>query len=309
MEALSSAAGLMQSLCQLAADSLATPHAALVRRLKDQSGFTTSTGRFDWPLPEQDLMALVEREGIVIKPDWMACAIDLPSAHGNAVLMVADDNPRVWASREVEVLLSVARHASHSLGLFLVHLDQVTRRQAWWQPETAQRLPPVEQSRAPLQVGSWNMELHGGALKWSPEVFEILGLDAATFSPTFDSFMQLVHPNDRPYVDQARKRAAAGDAMVLEHRIIRPDGETRQVREAVFNPGGRLSNMIAGTIQDVTVQKKTEQQALTFVAREEALTREIALAQHQFQALFESAPGLYLVLEPARSVPSLLPAQ
>ena len=56
----------------------------------------------------------------------------------------------------------------------------------------------LEQDLARMShVGSWEWDPESGALKWSRELFEIYGVDPETFVPTFESFLELVHPDER----------------------------------------------------------------------------------------------------------------
>ena len=132
----------------------------------------------------------------------------------------------------------------------------------------------VRQSEATLalaqrvaHIGSWEVPLTNRAQRalhpprWSDETFRIFGLDPGTTRVTHDSFFHLLHPEER---EQARnsfiEQLRTGAPYNIDHRIIRPDGSERivHVKSDVVRDGrGRLIK-IAGTVQDLTEQRKAE---------------------------------------------------
>ena len=80
------------------------------------------------------------------------------------------------------------------------------------------------------------------------------------FPETYESFIEIVHPDDRQYVYFARWKAAlAGEDYDIEHRII-AGGEVRWVREKAFLEFDRNGDLLAGfgITQDITDWKNTE---------------------------------------------------
>lgn len=114
-------------------------------------------------------------------------------------------------------------------------------------------------------LGNWEWNVLSNELRWSDEVFSIFGLDRQKFGATHESFLQQVHPADRQRVEEAvRQSLGAGEPFSLEHRIIRPGGEDRIVREKaeiVRDETGRIARMV-GTVQDVTEAKRIEAEFL-----------------------------------------------
>jgi PAS domain S-box-containing protein len=107
------------------------------------------------------------------------------------------------------------------------------------------------------QIGSWDWDLATDAHRWSDEAHRIYGLEPGTFHGPTTAFVALVHPDDRARVAEA-DRAAIGDqaSYSITHRIVRPDGAVRTVREeaeVIRDEQGRPIRML-GTSQDVTEQ-------------------------------------------------------
>lgn len=112
-------------------------------------------------------------------------------------------------------------------------------------------------------IGSWEMDAVANKLIWSDEVYQIFGVSPKEFTPSYDTFMQYVHPKDREAVNAAwsislrRKQ----DTYEIEHRIIRrPSGEIRVLHEKcehVKDSSGRIIRSI-GMVQDITDRKRIE---------------------------------------------------
>jgi PAS domain S-box-containing protein len=113
------------------------------------------------------------------------------------------------------------------------------------------------------QVGSWEWDIETGAVWWSEQVYRQFGEDPATFSPTRQTFLQRLHPEDRAAWDEAIRRGVAGAAPYdLELRIVRSDGKMCVLHtrgEVLKGPDGRPRSMF-GVCQDITEQKRVEEE-------------------------------------------------
>jgi diguanylate cyclase (GGDEF)-like protein/PAS domain S-box-containing protein len=104
-------------------------------------------------------------------------------------------------------------------------------------------------------VGSWEWDLASRDVTWSRELHAIFGVAHEARAPTYDGYLELVHPDDRLQTRATIERAAAdGMPYTIEHRIVRPDGTVRTLAGAgqVLNGAdGRPARML-GICQDVT---------------------------------------------------------
>jgi PAS domain S-box-containing protein len=123
-------------------------------------------------------------------------------------------------------------------------------------------------------VGNWDWVIETNALHWSDEIYRIFGLAPQEFSATYEAFLERVHPEDRARVDAAVE-AATRSAVPYDivHRIVHPNGDERTVRERAEvgrDAHGTPIRMI-GTVQDITDQKRTEEELLQYRERLEDL--------------------------------------
>lgn len=107
-------------------------------------------------------------------------------------------------------------------------------------------------------LGVWDFDLETGALYWSTQVFEILGVQ----DQGLDQFHRVVHPDDRAILDHVTGRVLAqpGPYRVV-HRIVR-DGDVRtleQHMQSVPDANGRPVRLL-GTMVDVTATRALQQQ-------------------------------------------------
>ena len=112
-------------------------------------------------------------------------------------------------------------------------------------------------------IGLFERDMESGQLKWSNELFRILGLDPASDIASVDTLMVRVHPDDRERVRAVIQKELDGEIIPnLEYRIVRPNGQIRHVSERYETetlPAGQAT-IIEGILQDVTDRKMLEQQ-------------------------------------------------
>lgn len=111
-------------------------------------------------------------------------------------------------------------------------------------------------------VGNWARIVATGEISCSDEVYRIFGIEPGSAPFTIDLMLSFVHPDDRARLIQDMERTVASPApFQIEHRIQRPDGSTKVVRqqgEAQLDSDGKLVRL-EGIIQDITDLKAREQ--------------------------------------------------
>lgn len=111
---------------------------------------------------------------------------------------------------------------------------------------------------------------------------------------SWDGELDVIHPEDREYVRKAYgKFLAAGGDWQVGYRLMRDDGELRWIRELgkayLINHG--IPEQTIGVLQDITEQKKTEQEIVqakeTLEQQVVERTRELANTVKQLQEEIE----------------------
>ncbi|MEB3320564.1 MAG: PAS domain S-box protein [Cyanobium sp.] len=127
--------------------------------------------------------------------------------------------------------------------------------------ERSQRL--LKEIQRIAQVGSWSLDLRRGELLWSPEIYTIFELDPAVFTPSYATFLECVHPEDRRKVDEAYSRSLIDrQPYAVEHRLLMADGRIKVIAERCetrFSPEGEPLQSI-GTAMDITAQTLAREQ-------------------------------------------------
>lgn len=110
-------------------------------------------------------------------------------------------------------------------------------------------------SNAAERIGLWERNLRNDQMTWSNETYRIFGIEPDSIVPTREKFLDAVHPEDRPRVEETcadviRRCSTAA----IEHRLIRQDGSERRILacyEAAPDITGR-PGWIFGTLRDIT---------------------------------------------------------
>jgi PAS domain S-box-containing protein len=134
-------------------------------------------------------------------------------------------------------------------------------------------------------IGSWDLDLVDNVLAWSDEIYRIFEMDSAKFGASYTAFLELVHPNDRQFVNEAYIESVANKTCYdIEHRLLMPDGRVKFVHEqceTFYAPDGRPTRSI-GTVQDITERKqaaeslrKSEEQLRKVLEEREQLSRDL----------------------------------
>lgn len=131
----------------------------------------------------------------------------------------------------------------------------------------------LNRAQAVAKTGSWRLDTRQNVLFWSDETYSMFGIPKGTLL-TYQTFLKMVHPEDRAYVDAKWNAAIRGEPYDIEHRII-ANGEIKWVREKAELEFGKDKIFLGGfgTVQDITERKRAEQELFDALA-----------ASHQRQA-------------------------
>ncbi|MBL8214753.1 MAG: PAS domain-containing protein [Bryobacterales bacterium] len=112
------------------------------------------------------------------------------------------------------------------------------------------------------KVGVWDWDLTSGKITWTDSLYDVHGIDKATFPNTLEAYQSLVHPDDREMTEKAMARAIAEDVPYeVTRRAIRPDGSIIWLysHAKVLRREVRPVRMLGATL-DVTALKRVEEE-------------------------------------------------
>jgi len=186
--------------------------------------------------------------------------------------LLFEDWVQVTETGEPVVRLALSREAVRPGGLQVADVA-ISRMgdgfvQAWREATAAQELAGeladsrrrLEEAQRMARLGSWEFDMATSQLRWSDELFRIMGLDPRGGPLGFEDSLEAIVPGDRDKILVATARAFRDrEPFTFEQRIVRTDGSERLIRthgEAVEHGGAVVG--IRGTTQDVTDQRIAE---------------------------------------------------
>ncbi len=110
-------------------------------------------------------------------------------------------------------------------------------------------------------IGSWEHTINTKNDYWSPQMFRLLGYKNGEVKPSYERFIEHVHPDDRAVLDTMRADSLAGRPLAdIEVRMICRDGRVRifWLHAGIITDGTGKPAVIHGTFQDITDRKRME---------------------------------------------------
>lgn len=146
-------------------------------------------------------------------------------------------------------------------------------------------------------LGSWELDLVSNRLYWSDQVYEIFEIEKEKFQPTYEGFVETVHPDDRELVSTAYTESVSNKGTYdIDHRLLMKDGRIKYVNErgaSYYDENGNAIRSI-GTVLDITAkktleleleQKKEELERVNSNLEEEVKKRTLALEAEKTKAV------------------------
>lgn len=115
-------------------------------------------------------------------------------------------------------------------------------------------------SQEVARIGGFIFDIQKDSLTWSEGTKEVFGVPAES-KLSYRSFLQMVHPDDRDYVDTRRQATLKGIPSDTEYRVI-VDDKSKWIRSKVeveFDRSGRPF-LLKGVVQDISARKKSEEE-------------------------------------------------
>ena len=116
----------------------------------------------------------------------------------------------------------------------------------------------LDRAQSVGQIGSWRLDVRRNCLTWSDQNHRIFGVPKG-LPLTYQTFLAIVHPEDRDYVNERWEAALRGEPYDIEHRLLVRD-EVKWVRERAFLEFDESGKLLGGfgITHDITERKHAE---------------------------------------------------
>jgi PAS domain S-box-containing protein len=127
---------------------------------------------------------------------------------------------------------------------------------------------------AATATGTWSWEIGSNEVRWSESLGPLHGLPLGAHPRSYEAFLALVHPEDRPLLADAVRRAMEeGSDYQLEFRVVWPDGSVHWLEtRAHVVTDGRAPSRLIGLVQDVSERKRRDEDGRMLAAAAELLS-------------------------------------
>lgn len=155
------------------------------------------------------------------------------------------------------VLVSERRMSNGGIAALRVDITALKAAEA----ELRESQERLDRAQRLAGLGIAEYDLRRDRTVWTEENYRIYGVDRS-FVPSSDSYLTLVHPEDRDRLRRMMKNLDAGTAYPpIEFRIVRPDGQTRYLyreHEMINDETGNPARILS-TVKDITDIRASQQ--------------------------------------------------
>ena len=119
----------------------------------------------------------------------------------------------------------------------------------------------LAESQRISHLGSWDWDLATDKIKFSDEMFRLVGLHPGQEEITGEGLIKFFHPDEAEQLRRDLKQGAFDQYSSIEHQIILPNGEIRYVHTRVkaYKDENGVPLRLLGSTQDVTDRKRVQE--------------------------------------------------
>lgn len=123
------------------------------------------------------------------------------------------------------------------------------------QQQASEHLNNLLTAQEIAKLGSWEWNVKEDKVTWSAELYKLFGVQPSTATLAYDTYLELIHPDDVATIDRILTAAYKKKAPFrADHRVILRDGTIKYIHSqgrVILDAHGDVLKM-AGTAQDVT---------------------------------------------------------
>src|ERR1700730_1784111 len=149
---------------------------------------------------------------------------------GNKVELEAIRQRKDGVRFDVSVVAKGISFGFEQLAFCLIYRDITERKKA--ERELRRSEGYLAEAQKLTHTGSWAWNVRTGVLFWSREIFDIYDYEYQEMGPTWPQFLERVHPEDRPQIEQSARMETSGKEWLdsrNDFRIILPDGSIKHL--------------------------------------------------------------------------------
>ncbi len=221
----------------------------------DADGMVMASNRRAEVPSQETLAAHFDFESSTEIEQALARAVETREAMQIEVSRLGSDGVRHWFALEVQGVWQAGELCG-----FGVHGVEVSARK-----REEDRLRRSESMLVDTQgvahLGVWDWDITQPVAVWSPELYRIYGETPESYLPTYEGYLEKVHPEDRQRVMDATNEAFNQQKPYShDERIIHSSGEIRYLHTWAFPVLNDLGELIrlTGVCQDITDRKRAE---------------------------------------------------
>ena len=144
-------------------------------------------------------------------------------------------------------------------------------------------------------LGLWDWDISRDKLRWSDEHFRLEGYEVGEIEPSYQAWLDRVHPEDRDETVNALSRAMTNNTKFRhEFRSVHPDGSIRWLLGSgrfFYDERGEATRMI-GAMMDITDAREATSNHRRIVDElEHRLASVLSLTRYVFTCSIERAPN------------------
>lgn len=162
-------------------------------------------------------------------------------------------------------------------------------------------------------TGTWDWNLITNKVTWDDYMFPLYGIDKKDWDGTQQKFFNIVHPDDRPMIEQKMKDSMLTHRDIdVDFRITGADGQLRHMasRGRVFVDLQDRPVRMSGVSMDITAAKQTAEALQAAKNNAEAANRAkdefLAILSHELRTPLSPVLTTLSMLEESRETPASL---
>ncbi|BAY96387.1 putative two component hybrid sensor regulator [Tolypothrix tenuis PCC 7101] len=198
-----------------------------------------------------------------------------------ALFVLHHITPRQWTEDDVIVMERIAQ-------------------KTWLAVERSRAEEELRHSKTRLQLalmvgrmGTWDWDMQINTLTWSDSHYNIMGLQANEYPPSYELWANSVHPDDLGHTELALQQAMLNKTEYHhEYRTLWENGSihwTEARGRFLYNAQGQPIQMI-GVLIDITERKQAEQERELLLERERIARTQAEAIKRQLETIFDTAP-------------------